>query len=739
MEGMMYDYVDDYKNKISPITDYREQLISVIIAEKGCDYEKAKHVANCIIKEDLKNPIVQHYRRKENQDREVLHTPLIQFIAENVASENIIAPTFTTYLPPHVKPSLISEYVTNNVKRRSEVKKKGFEYEAKGMVEEAASASSQEKNFKLANNGLSGLFCMPSSAVFNSTNHSTLTSTTRTTVSINNATNERLLAGNRALFTVRDAFRSVINESTYCDQEAIKRAVDEFDLHLPSTQDVVDVLKYSTDIYCVDESYYQEFIIPYLDKCTPYQRAAMVYTLDLKHMFVYNESFTRQMFNDLTHKVTTATEPLEDLGALYGYYEPILMFVHDIFLEELKGKGKDYKEINTEGVLATNLLATCEHVASMVMKYQSYFKAFIKTKITPMNNFKLRDLRRRAVTLSDTDSSGYSTDELVQLMLGYFKFDENSVPITGMLTYIASEAVTQQLSILSKNMNVPKDRLRDIAYKNEYLWSIHTSTNASKHYYADTRVREGNVYAKRKLEIKGVHLRNSTVPIESIEAGFALMDEILEKASNGEKLYLKEIINNVIRIENVITDYISRGDTLYLVSGRINAEDSYNEGRDKSPYQRHVMWEEVFAPKYGALPLPPYSTVKIPLDLPNKTSLKNWVAGMEDRVLADRMDKWLTRLDKTALNNVYFNSDWLYANGFPEEIKDIINLEAVVMNMTKQLRLILESCNLVLNPDELVRDQFDLVPVDTVVMEVEDEDDDNGPPMSDIDKLLTMA
>lgn len=707
MEGILYDYIEDYDNQLSPITDYRKQAITVIMAEKGCSYNTALKVANAAIRRKFKNPVVRHFTRMENEDREVQDTPLVQFINDNVKAGNIIAPTFTTYLSPEVRPSILSEYVRNNVKRRAIVKKQSFEYAAEGNKEMADALASQEKNFKLANNGVTGLFCMKSSAVFNRTNHSTLTSTTRTTVSINNSTNERLLAGSRALFTVRDAFRSVVNEATFADLDAVKEAVDEFNLHLPSTADIVKILKYSTDIYGEDESYYQDYIIPFLDKISPYQRAAIAYTLDLKHLWDFNEGFTRQMFKDLTTKVDDSVVPLHDLKPLYGFYEPILMFVHDIFLDELKGKGKKYDEMNADGMLASNILSTCNNVVDNIMKYQSYFKAFIRVKITPINNFKIRDMRRRAVGLSDTDSSGYSTDELVQKALGYFRFDHTSAPISGLLTYVASEAVTQQLSILSRNMNIPDERLRDIAYKNEFFWSIHISTNASKHYYADTRVREGNVYPKRELEIKGVHLRNSTVPSESIEAGFAIMDEILLKASTGENLELKKVLRDVIKVEDTIIDYISRGDTLYLLSGRINPEDSYSEGRDKSPYQRHVLWEEVFAKKYGPIAAPPYTTVKIPINLPNKTSIKNWLASMDDdNVIKPLMADWIKRMGKTSLNNVYFNDAWIYANGFPEEIRDIINLEAVVMNMTKQLRLILESLGLVLNDDQLVRDQF---------------------------------
>lgn len=705
MEAIFYDKVEEYDNKLDPLSDYHEELSHAVMLEEGITLGEARELVAEIIREEIKDPEIMFFMRQENGDRVVRQTTLLNYIKVHNHNRSVIAPTFTTYIPPDVVRSVLADYIFHNVKRRAAVKKEAQAAYAEGRMDEARSLDGQQKNLKGNNNGLSGLFAMVSSVVYNITNHSTLTTLTRSITSLSNANNERLIEGNRSLYTPRDVLRAVVYETTYCDQEAVRAAMQEFGLHYPTVSEVVKVLTYSSDLYTRDYAYYERYVIPHLEKCTPEQLAFVVYALDLKHTMEYNPEFFKQFMDSFTFKVTHHTQPLDNYEKMYEIPEAIMMFVHTIFSHDLEGKGKKYKEMNQGGLLS-NMYETGQNIINHLYKYQKFFNAFIKVNISPTNSYKLKDMRRRAVVLSDTDSSAFSTDLYVKWRLGKFEYTERSTAISGMITYFASESIVHQLTMLSKTMNIPLEQLRTLAMKNEFLWAGHVPTDVSKHYYANACIEEGNVHAKAKLENKGVHLRNSTVPVESIEEGYRIMNYILDSIKYNKPLSLDSTIQDVIRIENAIITSINKGETTYLKFGRINDPTSYKKGPTESPYARHLMWEEVFKPKYGNVPNPPYMTVKLPMVMTNKTKLKKWVEDIEDKEFAGRLDKWLTKNNKSSLPNLYLNSEWIASNGFGKELQSSIDTQAVVLDMTKQLRLILESLGLLLVDGVPVREQF---------------------------------
>lgn len=714
MEGIFFKPRTEYTNALNPVKGYLEQITNFIKVKKNCSEEEAKEIAKNFLKDNFKDKTIKYFERGENGDRSVKNTSLLGYINGNIATGNILAPTFTSYLSTKTKKSILSEFITVNVKVRGIAKKESQKAEAEGNKDLAESKNNEQDNKKRYNNALSGLFGLSSCILHNPTAHSTLTSVTRTITSLTNACNERLVAGNRYLPRGSDVLRSIVYESTYIDQAKVKHAIEKYNLHIPSVDEVVNLLKRSSDLYFINDIYYKTHIESFLKGLSPYQLAGIAYTGDMYHQRLHNDAFIRNFFEELTTPVEPDGTNLDDIGIIYSVPEAILYFVHAIFSSRLRGAGKDYAKMNENG-MAKAVYLTGKNVERVMMKYKDFFNAFFMTDIVPINSHRLRNMRRRVVVLSDTDSSAFTMDEWVIWARGQFEISDKSVSLAGAITYIVGGNIVNQLAILSKSMNIDESLLNTLAMKNEFLWSLHVPAEVSKHYYAYTTIQEGNVYREPKVEIKGVHLKNSAVPVSVIQRGEALMTHILDTLHNNKKLKLVDVVREVTDIENMIIDSVTSGEAVYLKKAKIKDHTAYAQGPDKSPYQRHTLWLDVFQPTYGQIQDPPYDVVKFPTIVQNKTALKNWLESIEDIELRGRLDSWLVKHNKNTLPTLYLNEQYVQGARIPKEIASVINIRQIVFDTTLQLRVILETLGILLNSDLLVKEQFGINPVtDTV-------------------------
>jgi hypothetical protein len=130
---------------------------------------------------------------------------------------------------------------------------------------------------------------------------------------------------------------------------------------------------------------------------------------------------------------------------------------------------------------------------------------FLITDLLPINIAFIKNMLRETIVLSDTDSTCATYEDWVKWYQSDNVFGPRGIAITGVIMTIATTAIDHGIKVFAANMNIPKDRVSSIAMKNEYYWDVFVPTNVSKHYFADTWVKEGNVLPKSKNEIKGVN------------------------------------------------------------------------------------------------------------------------------------------------------------------------------------------------------------------------------------------
>lgn len=707
MLNVFFKDKSEYTNQLNPIKGYLEQLTTYISIKKNISKEEAENIAKQFFKQHFKDKPVKYFEREENGDRVVKDSTLLNYINSNIKNKNILVPTFTSYVNTKTKKSILSEFIFENVKRRSIAKKAGQKAKAEGKLDIAEAKNNEQNMMKSYNNSLSGSFAQEACILYNPTAHSTLTSITRTITSLSNASNEKLIAGNRYYPRAVDIINNILYIVTYADVNNIKAVIDKYNLHIPTVEDTVRVLKYSSDLYFIDNTFYRNKVIPILEKLNGYQLAAICYIGDLYHIRVFNSDFIRELLNQLIQPIYVEDTDDSVISKISTINENILNFVHHIFFTRVKGKGKDYKKMYEEkDGLVSSIYATCKNIETVLLKYKDFFNCFFMTEIIPGNSHRLKNARRRTVVLSDTDSTCFTVDEWVKWYKGEFFIDDTSIAITGCIAFIASQAIINQLAILSKCMNIDEELLNTLAMKNEFLWLTHVPCEVSKHYYAYTVIQEGNVFKEPDIEIKGVHLKNSAVPKFVIDDAKEIMKYILSSISSNNKVKFNYVLDKIKSLEKTINDSIMEGSPIFLKKSKIKNKEAYALDETKSPYSRHVFWKEVFAPKYGDIQDPPYNVVKIPTILKTNSNLKEWLESITDKELKERLVNWLVKYNKTNLPTIYLNDMYILGNGIPNEIKSIIDVKRIQLDVTIQHRIILETLGVILYDELLVSEQF---------------------------------
>lgn len=699
--------VEEYRRSINPIKDWVKQ--TAFYASKMLDrplddcinHLQAKLKAGQI---EYKNPIVLHYERGENGDREKVSTTLAAYIQRTIANNEILAPTFTTYLHPDVKRSVIVDLLDRNVAERKKYKKISQKYESEGNMLLYKYNDRIQDAKKRKNNSVSGGFVAEGSVINNKSAHSTLTSITRSIASLSNASNERIIEGNRHYFTPQIALNNLISICTEADKDAIADAIECFNLKYPSVDDTMQCVTRSTRLYMLDRKA-EQMLRAFIEKLDHAERAAIVYTGDFYHLRVFNDAFIRGYIEDFSRRGSIA--PIDNpIDAINATDEQVVNYAHQINITMLRGKGKDYAKLTQDEQYI--LANTCRNIEAAIEKYRPILRAFFLTKNSPCTIATIPNMIRRTVVLSDTDSTMFSCDNWVEWYFGKLVFSDDGYAVAGAVMFMATQSIAHILALFSANMNVEKSRLFTLAMKPEYVFPVFAQTSVAKHYYTAMMVKEGNVYPEPKMEIKGVHMKDSTVPGSIIPNAAKLMKRIISTIMASEEVDLEKTLRETAETEQSIIQSLYKGETTYLKRFKIKEETAYKLSRDESPYLHYTLWEEVFAPKYGKCEAPPYNAVRIPLNIANKSAMATWLGQIGDQEFATRLATWLQRNNKDVLGSIAIPMDHCRSHGVPEELKLVMDTRKIVITLTKSYRNILESLGYYPKHDFLVSELINI-------------------------------
>lgn len=537
--------------------------------------------------------------------------------------------------------------------------------------------------FKIFNNAQSGAMSTGGTPIHNPSGHTTLTSTCRVLVSTVNLINEQFLSGNRIYSTPQVTVQSITARILATDLKLLDDTMEKYQLYKPTPDDLMDVIKKNIERYW-ESSQYLTIIEEYVQKLTYLELAAVVYTLDLVSLYRLNPVFMTRFFDEWTHIPDTFEDTLK-IEDGDDYTLCISKYLRKPSEEELVGLNYYNKQIEK--------------------KYEDFIKVFFRSSIPPTNIFDVNTVVRECVLTSDTDSSIYTVDKLMDT---YSNDPIKRVSLSSVLTYFIRKISLDQHRQISINMNVALRNQHLLEMKNEFYFSGYITTLMSKHYYTLKMIVEGVVMKEPEMLTKGVHLRSAQIAKDIKDHATKLMAKFINALITHEKLDPAEELHAVADLEQSVIQDLKNGNWMWLGRKGVKAKARYKLPMSSS-YFYHEMWERTFAGKYGSAPDLPYLGIKINVDLGNKTKIKNFIESIEDKGLAERIEKFITETGRDKFDNIIVPMERLSAmNDIPKEIKDVMDIREIIKQNFKSIYAVLESVGLYfLNADgtRLVSDE----------------------------------
>lgn len=687
----------DYKRDLNVLQHYAEDAIFAIQTETGTDYDTAKKFVLDKMRAEMKDPDVKFFQRQENGDRKPAKVKLSRYLKDAILGDKLIAPTLTIYTPPSVKESLLVRYIDANVKARGVAKKAMFVAEMDGNEPVRIVKKIEQTGRKLANNAISGAHVAPGTPLYNKTAHSTLTSNCRTTAGYGNANNEKLLSGNRHYWcpdVVRNSIVSIVRNTDYAE---LSRVLIKFGIRYPTVTETMRCIEFSARLYFYERREYED-IFRLVNKLSDIQRAAFVYTGDLYHLMCYNPAFVRQFVDRLSTRIGT---PHPDPRSVLDHAnEDHVALAQQLCPGEMKGLTMlKVKGTEKEAIVA----ATVQNIEMVITEHAELIKALWVTDNMPSSVAAFPSSIRRAALTGDTDSTIFTVQDWVQWFGGRLGFTDKDNGVAATMIFISAQTIVHILAKMSKNFGIEEKRLFQTAMKNEYKFDVYTPTQVAKHYFALIGCQEGNLYKEYKEEIKGVHLKTSKISKLIMADAKKLMIWIMNEVLAGRLISIDYVFKWVADAERGVRESISHGSYEYFRSTQIRDPSGYKKGKDDSNYQQYLMWQEVFAPKYGDTPPPPYMTVKVSTDIKSKTELRNWTAKFEDQELAARMNRYIERSGRSNLNTLQLPEQCCNSKGIPTEIMERVAVRKMIVDSCKVYYIILETLGMYMLNDKITR------------------------------------
>lgn len=696
-----------YNRDLNILKHYVDQVSFFLSKKFNVSIEKANDFVKKNLKKngkfEFKDKNIEYFERQENGDKIKKNGGLYEYIKQSLSNKELIAPTFTTYINSDKLESVLSKFTEQNISKRSKAKKEMFTYKASKNYVMSEFKSHEQNALKIYNNSLSGAFGSKFTPLYNKSGHSTLTSTTRSTSAYGNANNEKFLSGNRHYFNYDVIINNIISITSNSDYFKINNLVNKYNLHIPSVDDVMDCILYSSKLYW-DEEYYINKLKDLVSKLSDLEKCAFVYTGDLYHLKKHNENLVKNFILELSKKCNF--EVNDPMSIIKNTREDHLNLAHQICANITKGIGKDHSKIKNINDLNT-LASTCLNIKNIITKYSDLIDGLWITKNLPASVAHFPSSIRRAAIVSDTDSTIFTVQDWVKWVTDDYSFNEATLSVGASVVFVVNSVLEHMLAIMSANFGISKKNLFKIAMKNEYTFPVFIPTNNSKHYFASKSCQEGNVFEENDIEIKGVHLKNSNVPIYISEQVKIMIKDILDDVEKDVIVNPITYLNRVANIEREIINNIKTGKVDFYRTGRVNDLSSYAKEAEQSPYFRHIFWNSIFGDKYGKVGEPPYVTYKINLNIKSKKVFKNWIESINDENIKTNLLNYFTKYDKE-IKTFYIPSEVISNKGVPEEILPIIDYRKVVKDTCNAFYIILETIGVFIagSHDKIVSDLY---------------------------------
>lgn len=685
--------VDEYKRDLNVVKNYIETAAKHLALNTGKDIAICREYVQHRVDTDCKpveRPMRALKRPDRGGDRKEVTVGFEGYLRYIQGKDMLMAPNMVAYCQPDVQKAMIVKFIEDYQGKRKELKTIQHNCKVGGDAIGALNAFLEQNNVKFYLNSISGATSVGGNPFYFGSLHTTLTSTCRAVTSYANAINEKMLGSNRHYHSPEVALANISYLVRTADLGLIRATMNTMGVIPPSVDYAYKVIVDSCTPYWRSETIFAQ-IRRMLENMDPAELAAVTFCGDLQSMLEVNDRLFRDFYETI---ITAPTTPHPDPDSICGSVdEDEVSLVGILSVDFMAGiNPKDLKEHSEHlyGIYAARL----QVIQDTMRAFAPILRAFFITDHMPPEIHSFPTTIRKAVIASDTDSSIFTVSRQVKWLTGEDGQTPKHIAAAGVTIYLVSKVITHSLFQLCAQMGIRSENIRHLKMKNEFYMPDMLVTTKTKHYLATELIQEGMVFKSPDLIIKGVNLKSSKLPKYLREKMDAYYELILKSNPVDNPLTTKELLAVPAYIEHLIREDIQNRNSTFYRSEQVRPASNYKDPM-RSVYRQYLLWESVFAPKYGHVEVLPERFVSVSVTIDSKARTKAWL----DTLPPDTQMRARAFMEEHKIDHFtrFIVPPAAVKEGkVPEEIISAIDMEGMLDNLMSPFYTVLECCGIYL-------------------------------------------
>lgn len=562
------------------LNKYKKEMTDIMLTiDPNLDKEFVEKIVLDMIKENVKNPRVTLDNNFTGESRETTLLSVLDWVFER---KPIICGNGTFYQNQYEAANPIAKMLEGFLSQRKAYKKAMFK------VEDSTSSRYKDldrlqANEKINANSYYGASGAPSSAFYSKWSGPATTHSAQQVISTAETLFEGFIADNYLYLNLTEVIewlRKVMKEFKKSDD-----IIDDF-LKLHSLFDVKErLLEKIIDKTDNDD----EILTRYLESFSDEELSFIYYKNNLLE-FIKDHDEIQDLIIDIFENIENLEYADKNDENWFSNVVP------NKYQKDMVGKTyKDWnKFVNTKYFMDPNDVP--ESVANSLFLLKNYLMKYIYCRYLQMDRiYRLKNFKRKVVTIIDTDSNILSVDTAIDFIMKevvkgnmFGRSHMNNIFIcVNMLTYVLTYAVEDILLTYGEASNIPEEFRPIYNMKNEFFMNRLIIGNTKKRYISKILLREGNLMNPPKQDIKGFDFKKATCS----EFAEKFYMKLLKKyVIDSDIIDLRGILIELKQFKENIRDSISRGERTYLPNGNAKEFDAYKNPEQEQSVRGVLAW-----------------------------------------------------------------------------------------------------------------------------------------------------
>ena len=665
------------------LTELRDTHIDAFLMQHDADPEKVKLIVQDIIKERLHRPSIVNEVSSGSSSYYTKQEDFIDFIDKN--ANNLITPSGSIYYNDR-NPSVLCQYVQDKKQFRKKAKAQMLKCAAEQDELGEAIAYATQTSAKINLNSVPGAFGALGNFLSDKGNYNAITSSCRTLIAYSYTTAEELLAGNFALYKKHHVINHMRLLKKYCPSATvINSCINKFGLYVPTREDLFEFFLDTLHNYSRMRDV--EWLHNLINRLQQHEVVFMYYYNNLHHLLRKNTAMAKDLLKRSVCKDTLDTTGIQGTtDEIYSLDGDLAILVAIIMREEIKVKHFS-KLPESQPEVAKRYIAMARQLKCGIDRLNEIMNVFVYTDVPFQSINTKREMIRKAVPVSDTDSVIFTVKDWVEWYTGsIFGFDnQEAYDVAAFMVYQLTKVNEHSLYKHSATIGVREANRRIMSMKNEFAFLVLMVYPTKKTYASLMAIQEGVFFDEPQLDLKGLALRSSELCDDAAAAVETFIkDTILGRVMKGG-LDCNEIIQDVVKYERKIYDTCMAGDGKYLKIVAIKIDDDYKDVRHTQGYAK--AWDFIFKGVEEAITPP--AKVKV-VQLRKKGITKEYLSWLSSKYpkIHKNLKAYLDEYGKLP-TYICINSEKI-----PEALIPLINIREIIHFCCKPMYLTLARVNI---------------------------------------------